>query len=473
MALEFSRIKLKRAEGYLISDFTYIKNRTKNDTLFLRCNEVHKGCKATAKIADGLAYEINTEHNHLPPDLPSLKFRAVLMDKAKDPTLVRQSLPKIYSSEREKALSQCTSSIERAQKINQLPTFSELETSMRRSRQGELPKAPTAVDGIDIQHLLTIHDSNGDSFLLDHSPPNDPQQIFIFGNRKMIPFLSLAASIHLDGTFWVVPFLFSQLLTIHCFVYGQMFPIFYILLNGKQASMYDTMFQMVFRIMAQHNTVFSNLAFIVSDFESGLISSVRAQFPNQIHRGCFFHFAQAVYRKITSSGFSSAYRQDPAFKQAIRELIALGHVPAQFKRAYLDDILRRFAADQRVVNFVNEYFIPAWFTRYSLQIWDWFMVEVRTNNYVEAFHSALKTYFEQPHLTFYKFISVLKDQEHTANAKLNDRIHGLPPPTPNKTYSDLNERVLRLHAEFYNRFPEHFLSGIASCAPRPHRLGAE
>ncbi|MGI9555232.1 MAG: hypothetical protein ACR2M9_00005 [Cyanophyceae cyanobacterium] len=469
MALEFSRVKLKRAEGWLIQDFTYIKSRIHKDVLHLRCSESHKGCRATAKIENGFAYELQAGHNHLPPDLPSLKFRSVLLEKAKDPTLARQSLPQIYHSEREKILAGCSNSIDRAQVLNQLPSLGTVSSSMRRSRHSELPKAPSSIDQIDNTFLSTVLDSNDNSFLLAHSQPADAHKMYVFGNREMIPHLSLAESIHLDGTFWIVPFLFFQLLTIHCFVYGQMFPIFYILLPGKTHDIYNKMFDMVFSIMAQHRTAFSSLVYVVSDFESGLIASIREKFPLQIHRGCFFHFAQAIYRKVNTLGLARPYRENADFRQAIRELIALGHVPAQFKRVYLDDIMLRFSGDARIHDFITQYFLPVWFNRYTLTIWDWYMCEVRTNNYVESFHSAIKTYFEQPHLTMYKFVLVLRDQERMSNGKFLDRIRGLPPPEPSKVYFSLNKRVMQIHGEFYSRFPRHYLAGIAACAPpRPH-----
>ena len=37
-----------------------------------------------------------------------------------------------------------------------------------------------------------------------------------------------------------------------------------------------------------------NPKMIVSDFESGLIEAVRAQFPNTHHTGCHFHFTHVV-----------------------------------------------------------------------------------------------------------------------------------------------------------------------------------
>ena len=70
---------------------------------------------------------------------------------------------------------------------------------------------------------------------------------------------------------------------------------------------------------------------VISDFESSLLPAVRAIYPQAIQRGCYFHFGQAVYRKIQEMGYSVRYRNDPEFKNRCHMLIALGFVPVADK----------------------------------------------------------------------------------------------------------------------------------------------
>ena len=52
-------------------------------------------------------------------------------------------------------------------------------------------------------------------------------------------------------------------------------------------------------------------------------------------------------------------------------------------------------------------FYPTWRAgMFPLDIWDMFNCETRTNNSVEAFHLALKTFITQAHLTIYKFATL-------------------------------------------------------------------
>ena len=43
---------------------------------------------------------------------------------------------------------------------------------------------------------------------------------------------------------------------------------------------------------------------VTCDFESGLIKSIRLEFPNACVRGCYFDFCQAIYRKVQVLGLS-------------------------------------------------------------------------------------------------------------------------------------------------------------------------
>ena len=43
---------------------------------------------------------------------------------------------------------------------------------------------------------------------------------------------------------------------------------------------------------------------------SGLIAAIRLQLPNTSHKGCFFHYTQALWRQVQALGLQQAYRVD-------------------------------------------------------------------------------------------------------------------------------------------------------------------
>ena len=45
------------------------------------------------------------------------------------------------------------------------------------------------------------------------------------------------------------------------------------------------------------------LKLFISDFECALINALKSVFPSVAHKGCFFHFAQAIHRHMCQLGF--------------------------------------------------------------------------------------------------------------------------------------------------------------------------
>ena len=66
---------------------------------------------------------------------------------------------------------------------------------------------------------------------------------------------------------------------------------------------------------------------IKTDYELAAINSFKNCFPNAEQKGCFFHFAQSLYRKIQSEGLQQRYSNDPEFSLQLRMLAALAMVP--------------------------------------------------------------------------------------------------------------------------------------------------
>ncbi|CAF5054651.1 unnamed protein product, partial [Rotaria socialis] len=65
----------------------------------------------------------------------------------------------------------------------------------------------------------------------------------------------------------------------------------------------------------------------MTDFETGTIKSVKDMLPNILHKGCLFHFSQAVWRQVQSKGLTTKYKEDEVFRLNVKQLIALAFVP--------------------------------------------------------------------------------------------------------------------------------------------------
>ncbi|KRX52339.1 hypothetical protein T09_8734 [Trichinella sp. T9] len=66
---------------------------------------------------------------------------------------------------------------------------------------------------------------------------------------------------------------------------------------------------------------------IICDFETALIPAIRGYFPNTRVQGCYFHFCQAVHRKVGELGLKTRYRQHGETRGKIKMLLATVFLP--------------------------------------------------------------------------------------------------------------------------------------------------
>jgi hypothetical protein len=116
----------------------------------------------------------------------------------------------------------------------------------------------------------------------------------IFATTENLRLLCGRPLISMDGTFDTVPNLFQQLFTLHAFQDKKLVPLVYVLMSRKTTAMYEEVFIDIKLHCTQIGCTL-NPTEILTDFESGLLSAVRQQFPNSRHRGCHFHFCQVWY----------------------------------------------------------------------------------------------------------------------------------------------------------------------------------
>ncbi|KAK0425540.1 hypothetical protein QR680_009251 [Steinernema hermaphroditum] len=162
---------------------------------------------------------------------------------------------------------------------------------------------------------------------------------------------------------------------------------------------------------------------LVVDFEAAAIKAFRTVFPGIQVTGCFFHLAQSQRRQIDSNkdlkGLKSQLRKDKILNLQVRMIRAMAFVP-------LDKILEVWGdltavLDRRPdpmrnwfeVNYVGRQpFRGSNLSLFSQETWNvharLMADQPKTNNSVEAFHSALVKLFGCAHPTMWKFIETLQ-----------------------------------------------------------------
>ena len=138
----------------------------------------------------------------------------------------------------------------------------------------------------------------------------------------------------MDGTFYARPHPFYQIFSIHAFVRSdntvKQVPLFHVLMSHKSADDYVRVFKKVKEVLlgfvGDDDVPPAQLAVkaILSDFEKAIFKAARKVFvgrdfckdldedesevPTIEILGCAFHWAQAVFRKISTLGLGEEYR---------------------------------------------------------------------------------------------------------------------------------------------------------------------
>uniref|UniRef100_T1ITW6 MULE transposase domain-containing protein n=1 Tax=Strigamia maritima TaxID=126957 RepID=T1ITW6_STRMM len=196
-----------------------------------------------------------------------------------------------------------------------LPTNNALRQVIKRARHDQLPKEP-----IDLDHLYFdtpfTETLTGEQFLAGAIDVDGKS--LIFTTVQNLRHLCHASSILCDGTFKVVPRLFTQLFTPHVAIGGsdktkRIFPVVYCLMERKTKESYIAVFARI-----KWLTEFYGLELdpdnIISDFEIGAINAAQEVFPEANMQGCMFHLSQSIYRHVQQKGLQNRYTTDLNFQ---------------------------------------------------------------------------------------------------------------------------------------------------------------
>ncbi|KAL8608004.1 hypothetical protein ACOMHN_023820 [Nucella lapillus] len=173
-------------------------------------------------------------------------------------------------------------------------------------------------------------------------------------------------------------------------------------------------------------------------------------------RGCFFHFAQAVWRKVQALGLSGAYRESPEVKTFVRRLAVLPLVPLnEIENVWMD--LHGMApvefpgiaelCDYMVITWVDD--MQATFRR---ELWNHFQTlqeeGIRSNNHLESFHAAFNRTFHTVHPNIFIFVSGLKKRQDETETTVASLDAGNAPPPQKRQRKDKEDRIRRVLQQY-------------------------
>lgn len=456
MSLEFV-FSEKGNKKLLLKGFLFVKDKTVDEKTYWKCEHfLSKKCRSRAitRLEDVCK---ETSHNH-PAD--AAEVEAVrLKNKLKDDARSTRDTPHYLVSALSSEVDQLT-----AAKLSKINT---LKRTVRRERvkQNMEPTQPKCLEELDIPESFKTT-AKGKPFLLFDSG-KVKQRIQIFSTKDNLAYLQEADNIYMDGTFKTVPMLFYQLYTVHAIINEESIPLVYALLPDKSK---DTYIKLISALKGLAPSLKPQSVLI--DFELAMIGAIKQEFPNTSIQGCFFHFSQAIYRKIQAAGLREKYNTEKNFAQKMKLLCALAFVPTKYVQTFFDALSDSFPEEATEV---LDYYEETWIgmvrrNRRRPPLFDWEMwnctdnvlnSQPKTNNHIEGWHLAFESQLSASHPTIWKFIAAIQREQSLSEFKISQFNSGTPATSRKVKYMQLNTKLKNIIDQLSPEDPLKYLNSIA------------
>ncbi|XP_054715332.1 uncharacterized protein LOC129224808 [Uloborus diversus] len=236
----------------------------------------------------------------------------------------------------------------------------------------------------------------------------------VFCSEEDLEKLCQSDSIHMDGTFKIVPKLFSQLYTIHGSYLRKIFPLAFCLIGSKSKETYIELFSAIKEHARSHGLIF-HPKFVMMDFETACIAALEEVFKGVVVKGCFFHFSQCIWKQVQRLGLVTEYAGNKEVRNFFRKMAALALVPPTLvPEAFLiiQENQPSTGEEDTFISYMAETWLDEQDAKFPISIWNHFDTNgARTNNVVEGWHSSLNNKASIRHLDLFSMIKLLQEEE--------------------------------------------------------------
>jgi hypothetical protein len=183
--------------------------------------------------------------------------------------------------------------------------------------------------------------------------------------------------------------------------------------------------------------------YVSLDFEHGAILAFIHCFPGIFIIGCWFHYAQCIYKKITELGLKKAYKDDEELRNLVQNCIALALCyHKDDNNSEIIDIFIEFVINKSVAitskyprfgEFI-EYMNKTWIEGedeekgplFKIIWWNhWYHMENRTNNTNEAYNFRITIKLgNKPHPNIWVWIEFIQGEDFQMSVKVESMIQG-------------------------------------------------
>ncbi|KAF7637780.1 MULE domain-containing protein [Meloidogyne graminicola] len=447
----------KGAEKLVFEGFIYVKCRSVESTRYWRCEFWRSGkCTGFAITDSNNNVKVTKQHNHGPSptriELARIKDRiniAATNSTLSARALVNRQLAGISDKAK-----------------TELPKLKNLEKTVGRKRfaNGQHVPVPHTLSEIcipeQLQKTKTVLQEN---FLLADTGPEDNERIIMFASRTDLARLATCDVWVCDGTFWSAPALFYQIWIVHGrFRQSAVLPFVYCLLPSKKKECYKKALNLLLSKIDEINAR-ARPKMINIDFEKGEEQAFRELIPSAMLHGCYFHYKQAIWRKIQALGWQAKYQDEAeeGFRNQLKMFAALTFVDEAHVRDWFRQLAHIFLdvygnadADSPFVAFIvymertwiGSELIPA---RFPISMWNNRNITLdqmpRTTNDAESWHNVFSSIFHRHSPNPYNLLRALLDEQVRVDARAVRILSGeVIPQFSRPEYARANARLLNI-----------------------------
>jgi len=164
---------------------------------------------------------------------------------------------------------------------------------------------------------------------------------------------------------------------------------------------------------------------VIADFEEAPAAALRNVYGDQlIVSGCWFHYAQALIKRLRKLGLTDGYRNDEETQTIFRCLLSLpllpvGDIAPGFQE--LKSLVTSQSATSATITQLLRYVERQWINKSTvgpsrLSVRD---NPSRTNNSMESFHAALRRRIKVSHPNMFAFLGHLQRTTVDSQADVN------------------------------------------------------
>ncbi|KAL8596226.1 hypothetical protein ACOMHN_021266 [Nucella lapillus] len=184
----------------------------------------------------------------------------------------------------------------------------------------------------------------------------------------------------------------------------------------------------------------------MTDFERPLMNACHEVTGRPVH-GCWFHYSQALFRRIHKLGLLHPFRRVTSFNRLIHKYMALPLLPSTRIEEGLDELQNEAPQippeNQRKLEVFRRHVRSFWMQKVTPSRMTVFGLSRRSNNSIESFHAMLKRKIGVAHPNFYVFIDHLNKVIESKLADLKSLDSGMPLSRRKPRQQLINEDRLR------------------------------